>query len=473
MSEPKQAPELQNKDYASEYVGGGYSYYDNRRWLGLGDPLQIYLSSEEIERARRDDEVSSSVEFLIDSIFSDGLQIVAAIHADDPQIEKAQEIADFCARAIEAAPNNFLLTLRNQFRAAFYHGLKVGEIVLRYENSDRFDNKLILDRVNLKPLAATAFVTDEFENVLGLVAAQDARRRSPFKAADLRTEEVIAREKFQILSFEHDDNSPLGLTQIKAAYASFCDKRITRAQYVKWREKNAATQKFLTTPPGAKAGVKTDDNGQPVIVNGKPVITDPTKELVLAAGDMENHSILVAPDGTTCTQMEIFGTGEQFERSFKLNNNAIRKSILGDALATGAADKDARAARQSSMNVVDLRVKSFRTIVGICIKRDLLTLLTKANYEQKFWHLVPDAFLGDTERRDWATDLNAAKGAGYSFAKKHLPELDKQFGVDPRDETDESMQAASKVELKANGEKSNSDGDGRTDTENFNEGDGE
>ncbi len=168
MDQPPNAQELENKDYAAEYVGGGYSYFDTRRWMGLGDPLQINLTRSEIERARRDDEISSSVEFLIDSIFADGAQVTASVHTDDPEIDKAQEIADFCQNAIAAATKDFLFTLRQQFRAAFYHGIKVGEIVLRYADDGRFENKLVLDRVNLKPLDATAFVTDEFDNVLGL-----------------------------------------------------------------------------------------------------------------------------------------------------------------------------------------------------------------------------------------------------------------------------------------------------------------
>lgn len=425
----------------TEYVGGGNAYYNNKLWNPGADTFQPNLTYREIERARRDDEVSSSVEFLIDSIFSDGGQVVTAVPADHPDFEMAQEIADFCASAIDAASKNFLFTLRQQFRAAFYHGIKVGEIVLRYENSDQFDNKLVLDYINLKPLDATAFLTDEFENVLGLIAAQRLRGNGKITVGDLSEDEVIPREKFQILSFEHDDNDPIGISQIKSGYESLCDKYLTRIQYKDWRKKNAATQKFFTTPDKAADMPLIDPatGEQLKYPSGKPMVKSAQRAILDAAETMENNSAMAAPYGATVTQLESYGNGEQFERSFKLNNNGIRKSILGDALATGAADKDARAARQSSMNVVDLRVKSFKTLTCINVKRDLLTLLTVVNYEQKFWHLVPDYSLGDTERRDWATDLGAATSAGYKFAKKHLPELDKQFSLDPRDDDDETM----------------------------------
>lgn len=471
MAPVAEVEKLKSEDHVSEYVGGGNSYFGRQVWNGYGDNLQPNLTTLEIERARRDDEISSSVEFLIDSIFADGLLVTPSVHSDDPEIERATEIADFCAKAIEAASKSFLLTLRNQFRAAFYHGLKVGEIVLRYADDNRFDNKLILDRVNLKPLDATAFYTDEFYNVIGLLAAQDARKR--LTATNVTEEEIIPREKFQILSFEHDDNDPNGLSQIKAAFESLCDKRLTRVQYKEWRRTSAIPKKVgITAPSQQNIPVRDPNTGQPQIVGGIPKVQSPQANMLEAIANMANDSAIALPHGADLKQLEVYGTGEQFERSLKINNNAMRKSILGDALATGAADKDARAARQSSMNVVDLRVKSFRTIVCICIKRDLLTLLTRANFEEKYWHLVPDASLGDTERRDWATDLNAAKGAGYQFAKKHLPELDKQFGLDPRDETDESMLTKTSVETDDNGD-GNSDGDGETGDEQFGDGDEE
>lgn len=461
-----QAKEKLESKATSEYVAGGSAYYGNRLWNGTADSFQPHISGENIERARRDDEISSSVEFLIDSMFADGGQVLAAVPVDDPEFEQAEEIADFCSKAIAAASKNFLFTLRQQFRAAFYHGLKVGEIVLRYENNSRFDNKLVLDRVNLKPLNATAFLTDEFDNVLGLIAAQKVRQESVITPENLDEDEVIELEKFLILSFEHDDNDPRGLTQIKAAYESFADKCLTRVQYKDWRKKNTATQKFFTTPEKSPDIIQINpQTGEPLTYpNGKPIIKTAQKALMEAAGEMENHSVLVAPYGTTCTQLEVFGNGEQFEKSFKLNNNATRKSILGDALATGAADKDARAARQSSMNVVDLRVKSFKTITCLHVKTGVLTLLTRANYPENLWHLVPDYFLGDTERRDWATDVSAATSGGYKFAKKHYPELDKQFGLDPRDEDDETMQEGlnqdeEKTDQLTNKEENLNDGD--------------
>lgn len=462
MAQTAAEKETDKKEYAAEYVGGGNPYFGAQTWNGLADSYQPNLTSREIERARRDDEISSSVEFLGDSIFSDGLQTFPAVEADDEEFETAQEIADFCSDAIDAADKDVLMTLREQFRAAFYHGLKVGEIVLRYENEGKFDNKLVIDRINLKPLDATAFYTDEFYNVLGLIAAQDARKR--LNANNITTEELIPREKFLIQSFEHDDNDPRGLTQIKAAYEALCDKRLTRSQYKEWRRTSAIPKKVGITEPNARDIQERDKNtGQPVMVNNVPKVKSPQTAMLGAIAEMANDSAIALPNGADLKQLEVFGTGEQFDRSFKINNSAIRKSILGDALATGAADKDARAARQSSMNVVDLRVKWFRNAVCVCFKRDVLTLLVKANYDRKFWHLVPECSLGDTERRDWATDTSAASRIGYRITKNHAAELDKQFGLKPREEGDEEM----------SGNQNLNGGGNENDSENLDEGDGE
>jgi hypothetical protein len=42
----------------------------------------------------------------------------------------------------------------------------------------------------------------------------------------------------------------------------------------------------------------------------------------------------------------------------------MRKVVLGDALVTGEADKDARAARESSKDVSDIRKQALRTVVA-------------------------------------------------------------------------------------------------------------
>ncbi len=424
----------------NEYVVGGTSYFQSeilnpRRF----NRAQLELDALTIERMRLDSEVSSSVEFIVDSMFAEGFQFSPTVEEDDPDYETAKEIADFCAKAIAAARRSIISVLREQTRATYYDGVKVGEIVLRYENNERFKNKYVLDRINLKPLRATAFVADPYKNVLGLVGAKRARHTFSSSRILLDSDEIIERRKFIVLAFELEDNDPRGLVPIRTAADGFRDKQTTRLFYREWLKRCAITQKVGTTAPGAESKpLQNPDTGEYITYpNGLPKEVSPQELMTQAMGEMENNSVISIPSGASITPLELQGTGEQFERSYKLANLEIRKSQLGDGLATGAADKDARAARESSMHVVDLKIKARKNSVCEAVKQDILTLLVEENYDQKYWHLVPNCSLGDTERRSWSTDLRAATGAGYRFTKKQMAEIDVQFSVKPRDEDDE------------------------------------
>lgn len=427
-----------------EYVVGGNSY-SSTEILNPRRPnrIQPNLTPEMVERMRVDSEVSSSVEYVVDSMFSDGLQIYSPVSEEDPDCEAAKEIAEFCRKAVNAARRSVVSILRELARGTFYNGVKVGEIVLRYEDNKRFKNKYVLDRINLKPNRSTAFVTDKFYNVIGLVGAKRARYTFSSSRIALSPDEIIERRKFLVLAFELEDNDPRGLMPVRTAADSYQDKSATRLYYREWLKRCAIPQKVGTTEQNAQSKPMRDPiSGEFMLYpNGLPKEVSPQDRMTVALGELENNSAMSVPYGATVNQLEVRGTGEQFERGFKITNSAIRKAVLGDSLATGAADKDARAARESAMDVVDLKIKARKNAVCEAFKQDILTLLVEENYSPEYWHLVPDCSLGDTERRSWATDMRAASAAGWRMTKKQAAEVDVQFGLTPRDEDDELFDA--------------------------------
>lgn len=436
-------------DLRNEYVVGGNSYFSSET-LNPTRPNRVQpdFNAEAAERLRVDSEVSSSVEFVIDSMFAEGFQFYPPVGEDDPDYAPAKEIAEFCAKAVGAARRSIVSVLREQCRGAYYNGVKVGEIVLRYEDNKRFKNKYVLDRINLKPNRATAFVTDKFFNVLGMVGAKRARHNFSSSRIALAPDEIIERRKFLVLAFELEDNDPRGLVPVRTAFESYRDKTVTRLYYKEWLKRCAITQKVGTTEPDAKSKKLRDPLTGDFLLypNGAPREITAQETMTAALGEMENNSVIAVPHGADVKTLEVTSSGEQFERSYKLNNNEIRKAILGDALATGAADKDARAARESSMDVVDLKIKARKNSVCEAFKQDVLTLLVEENYPPELWHLVPNCSLGDTERRSWATDMRAAAAAGWRMTEKQAAEVDVQFSLTPREEGDELLEAAPSLE---------------------------
>lgn len=418
--------EVNPQEMQGEFVVGGNVYASAVRSLDSVDYYEQGLTPETQRRMRFDSEVESSVEFLIDSVFSDGIAPVSCVtDENDADFSEAQEIAAFVREAVSDPVRSIETVAREMFRDCYFSGAKAGEIVLRLKNGD-----YILDRINPKPNAAVGFVCDKFFNVLGLVGAQtNGYVPTVVKSED----EIIPREKFLIFQFELENNDPRGVKKIRSAFDAWCDKKDTRPQYKEWRKTSAIPKKFGTTPQNSKDIPVRNPDGTQKIVNGVPQTITAEKGLMNALEGFANNSTVVGPNGTTVTQLEVKGTGQQFITAFKFNNSEIRKSILGDSLATGEADKDARAAKQIAVTVVDLRVRSFRNIVAAAIKKDVFRLLAVMKFGEEKAHLTPDCSLGDTERRDWEKTADALAGIGYQMADEHQREGDIILGFTPRE----------------------------------------
>lgn len=424
------------KELTGEYVVGGRTGYGEPSVdrIDTIDAVERRLDQDLIDRLRLDGEIESNVSILADSVFSDGIEIASAVaDEEDAEFNEAAEIAEFMRKAIETA-RPIAKTAREMFKGAFYNGVKVAEIVLKYRNDSRVDGKLVLDRINPKPNTATAFVTDKFYNVLGLVGAKRAGDVAPSGSIALTSDEIIPRDKFFILDFEQEDNDPRSLSQVRAVVEDYCDKMLTRKQWREWRRTSAIPKKLGITAPNAKEVELRNADGSKATENGIPKKISAEKALMLSMEGLANNSAITVPNGADVKQLEVNGTGVQFERSIRSSNLSIRKVILGDSLATGEADKDARAARESSKDVIDMRKQFLRSTVADAIERDIFRLLTVLNFGEDKAHLTPKCFLGDTEANDWATDVQAASRAGYKFAPRHLRQLDTQFGLEPRDE---------------------------------------
>lgn len=438
----------------NEFVVGGRGFYSGARHNDTADRVEQRLNKEAIDRLRLDAEIEADVNFLFDSVLADGIEVVSRItDEDEAEYGQAQEIAEFVSLAIstQVTQRPIETVVKEMGKAAFYSGVKVGEIVLKYRDDSQIKGKLVLDRINPKPNSATAFVTDKFYNVLGLVGAR--REGQAVVNTSLNADEIIPREKFLIISFELEDNDPRGLSQARALFGEYCEKFLTKEQWKEWRRTSATPKKVGVTHEGATDIKLKDANGNLLLnPNGTQKTETPQKNMLTALEGFVNNSTVVVPFGADVKQLEVNGTGIQFTNALKYNDSKMRKVIIGDSLVTGEADKDARAARESSKDVSDIRKQTFRTMIANAIEKDIFRLLTTVNFGEDKAHLTPNAFLGDTEATDLATDMQAYTAGGYELADEHYREVDKRLGFDPRgkdwrkDQVDETGKPAENEE---------------------------
>jgi hypothetical protein len=420
--------ELTDTELQNEYVSGGGGYASITLSLESVDRLRNNLTAQTRAAMRYDSEVESSVEFLLDAVFADGIAPVPVITDDeDEEFALSKEIADFVAKATGGdTPRTLASVVREVARDAFYSGVKTGEIVLKVADN----GNLILDRVNPKPNSSVSFVCDRFNNVLGLTSWN---RNYSITEIVAKQDEIIPREKFLIIQFELEDNHPGGVSKIRAAYDDWCDKKLTRDQYKEWRRTSAIPKKVGITHQGATERKVFGADGKPKMNGSIPETVSPQKDMLTALEGFANNSSVAVPHSADVKQLEVQGTGEQFVKALKYNNSGIRKAILGDSVSTGEDDKGVKAAKEVSMDVVNLRIKFTKNTIADAVRRDVYRLLTVVNFGADKVHLTPRCSLGDTERRDWEATLNALSTAGWEMTDEQMREGDVIAGFTPRD----------------------------------------
>lgn len=390
------------------------------------------LNADTLRMMKRDAEVHAAVEFLMDAILADGIETVAAVFETDPEFELAEKISAFVRRCFLEHCRFFLRTYKSLMRGAFYHAHKLGENVFRLETQGEDKGKLVLDRIKVKPNAATGFVVDEFYNVLGIVAVY--RGQTNYGTGRINVENIIPLDKFTICTFETEDEDPRGVCQVKAAFEPACDNLETRAQYKLYRRKSAIRSFIgITADKADKVQVKNAD-GTPKIVNGVPVTKTPIKAVSETLAQMKNDTVAVFPFGTVVTPLDADGTGEQFERAYKINGQQIRKAILLQSGATGEADKGGlgKAGKEVDERVLNRRVNSFRRDRELELYA-LARTIVELNYGADKAHLTPGISLGDAEKSDFSALIAAYSDAGYSLHESQFDEIDRKLGNPKRD----------------------------------------
>lgn len=419
----------QQPDYQTESVSAGRVSFGTQSLAPQNFDRDLpKFDALAVRAMRRDAEVHAAVEFLVDAILSDGITFTGAQFEGDAEFEQAEEIKSFIERCLMEAPTtSFIPTLKELIRGAIYNGHKVAEIVTRLEQYGDDKGREVLDRLKIKPNKATAFVVDEFYNVLGLIGISKNQYSLP--VGTVAPQNIIQKEKFLICTLETEDGDPRGVRQVVAAFEPFCDKKETRKQFSVWRRKCAVRSFIAEAPQNAQPVQKFGADGKPV---GAPVSA--TQSIADTLARMQNDTVAAVPNGTNVQALDSDGNGEQFKLSYDLNNTEIRKSILLSTQATGEPDKGGLGSGGHSTHerALGRRVNSFRTVVSDQIY-DLARTFVLLNFGADKLHLTPKASLGNFDKSELESKRKFYTDAGYTLDASQFDEIDAETGAPRRD----------------------------------------
>lgn len=405
-------------DPSKEYVtaAGSFSLSVGARISSLfSDEAELRLGPGGFERLLTDPEILKDVTLLVDAIVGDGVQLYPLFtddKADPARSATAAEYSDFCAFNLsETLRRPFRDTLREAVRSAFVTGHKVAEQTYRDWTDAEGRPRLVLDKLKCKPRYAAQFVIDAYLNELGMAVWSEGRRI------------VVSRDKFFVPTFERVNEDPRGTAPaMLACFNWFVAKRTGCPIFVKRIEKKAL--------PAVAGFVGANEESMPA-EDGTSATKTPQQAMAESLAGFENFSSAAFAHDAKIQVVDASGNGQEFKNFFDVCNREMTRAILLQDLATNEGQHGTRAQSLTHMDVLSLRVWSLKNTVADCIRDEILRPLLYYNFGEESMALVPAVSLGDSDRRDWATDALAAAALAPLVSDSQWEAICKQLGLPP------------------------------------------
>ncbi len=392
-------------------------------------------------RMRHDSQVESALSTLIMATQAQGFHIGPNIEKGTEGYDESKSIADFCVRVVERLERP-VSDIFYEMGMAVAYGYKVAEQTYEPVNWSQWNRPLMaISHLRTKPQDATAFVVDDYNNILGLTPMANAGKflgRSEFGAADLFVGNptsgdgplLIPRSKFWIFSFLPENGDPRGTSLLRAAYHPW---------WVKGQVWKAYLQYLATFAQPSVVGFVSANREPDYLLdkNGDPIITQTPQEVMLTAlQKIQNGAAGAFANDEKVQVLQASGNGETFQQAINITNREITKALIRQTLTTDEGEHMARAASEIHQDVFGLFVRHLKASMVGSFKRDVIMPLVWYNFgEDAVVNYLPDCTLGETEHQDFSTDATAVANllrAGF-FDESQYRALDDFLGLPPRD----------------------------------------
>lgn len=455
VTEPPKATAMRTgRDYLNEFVSGGYQ----AALMAVKSALPSYIDDltrdfggDLYERMQTDDAVSSAFGYYKLGILSDGIRWEPAkpmpglwekpdpATLQDAQI--AQEYRDFLAGCVEdgAMDGLSLIDVADDLLDGLASGHRVAEIVLKWDAASDV-SRLVVRALKPKERSATAFVVDEYRNVLGLLGA-DPKWGGMVQAAvvglgaDFDPNTLVPLEKCLIYQHAMKSGDPRGTSALRAAYLPWFLKTNVLPDFFKYLKQFASPGIVGKTPVDAPMEPVTDKDGHPIKDGeGNFELITAQHALMQALEMWMNATILAVKGGTEIDFLQSQGDGQAFLNACDYFDRQITRAILGTDGLTMAAKHDSQGAKDAGQDVVGLKI-AFQKGRLASVLTGLARLLVRVNFGDAAVRLAPRAVLAKTEQQDFAVRLDAYSKA-YASGFLHdsmLAAADADLGLKGRD----------------------------------------
>jgi hypothetical protein len=383
-----------------------------------------------------DPEVAAALLLLVYFILADGIQSSPAVGEKDPRYKLAVDINQHIERTVANLQRPLKETLEMIVKDALTHGSKVAEKIYDIPTTGLDAYKLVLSQIKVKPKGATAFVVDEFFNLIGVVPTN--RGITP---QINENSNVIPPEKFVIATYRMKDEDPRGNSLFRPAVKAWNLKQLGWPEFLTYAMRCAVPGLIGVLSERAKDRVSVDSNGVQTAVSA-------IDEMLQSLVEFKNSTAMAVDFGANVKTLEVAGEGEFWERFFKIVNKEITKGILLQELGTSDSDHQTKSSTETQFGVIDVLVRAGKVWVEQIVYSQIFYPQIAYNYgEEIARELTPFASCGDSERRNWFIDAEAISKLINTnvLSDSQVQALLLQVGIAPREENERPVETNSSL----------------------------
>lgn len=412
---PERTPAEVVTDPKTEFVAGVLesAFIQGERGLPETiDDAEKSFGTDIYDRMMRDGILIGALNQLVAKILEDGVTIAPA-HEEPSELdakpeekakfERSEKNAAIIRRAFKDLSFTgfpFMVVLADMVRGACSHGHKFAEPVYAVRKYGPDKGKLLIDRLKVKPRKNYRFVTDEFQNFIGVMAVVPGANlllRQGLLPSVQGVTNIVARERCFVLSFDIKDNDPRGCSLIRAAYDPW-----KRKQYFK-----PAEVKFIDQFGGGLISVVLgEDTPSSIAVtkaDGSTEVVTTYEGVGRIAKNMSSGGYGIFPQGVDFNVHVPDADGQAFDGAYDRANKEIVMAILTSSRILLESKRNSQADAGGAENLLDSIVTYFRGVLCEAIQTSLV-------YPMILWNE------GDEDAREYLPRVVMAKTAKPDFA---------------------------------------------------------
>lgn len=274
--------------------------------------------------------------------------------------------------------------------------------------------RLMPKAIKVKPRGSVMFVVDAFMNVLGLVPAWMPGR------ASWTVRDVITRDKFMVFTNNPTDDDPRGNSAWRPAFWAWQFKNFIPKQYLTYLLNEAVPVPVLELPKGmAPYMIKRDAEGRTLIKPG--TVDEPWMEETIVSAERTLKNIRGGKGVAIPPESKLTGYGGNrggsqdtvFPNAIRSADEQIEESIVLQGLAQSIGKSSSQKGAETHENrLTDLFFWDKR-LACVMILYDFFAVGVRENLGAEMLPYLPKASLGDSQKRDWAKDLEVISRAYF------------------------------------------------------------